>query len=127
MQHTCRTFTCFGRIEQYQAAGAGNAVVTGNDAYESRCVAGKRLDVECAVREGGAASEEGFLFCAVRIHVHHETGVVVHQVGIFPACIHHTSIIHNNRIPVGILVKCDAAHILILGIVQNHASVVPTR
>ena len=96
--------------------------MTGDDSDKRRTVTGQRLYVERTVREHRAATVEGFVFRSVRIHMHDDTGIVVGQVGVLPTGVHHTTVIHDNRIPVGILVKCQTAHTLILRIVQYHVT-----
>ncbi len=52
--------------------------------------------------------------------MHHDTRIIVSQVGIFPTGIHHTSVIHYNRVPIGILVKCQTTQILLFRSIKNH-------
>ena len=52
--------------------------------------------------------------------MHDDTGIIVSQVGVLPAGVHHTTVIHDDRIPVGILVECQTAHALILRIIEYH-------
>ena len=96
--------------------------MTGNNAYESRPLSGQRLNIECTVREHSTATIKGFVFCSVRVHMHYDTRIVVSQVGIFPTSVHYTSVVHYNRVPVGILVECQTAQIFILGSIKNHVS-----
>ena len=96
--------------------------MAGDDTDERRTVAGQRLHVERTVREHRTATVEGFVFRSVRVHMHYDTGIVVGQVGVLPAGVHHTAVIHDDRIPVGVLVECQAAHALVLRVIQHHVT-----
>ena len=79
----------------------------------------QRLDIECAVREHRTATIQCFVFCSVRIHVHYDTRIVVSQVSILPTSVHHTSVVHNNRVPVCILVESQTTQVLCFRSVQH--------
>ena len=80
------------------------------------------MHVKCTVGKHCTTSIQCLLLRPVRIHVHHNTGVIVSQVSIFPTSIHHTSVIHNHRIPVCILIKCQTAEIFTLRRIKYHVS-----
>ena len=122
LYHTGCALTSLCRVKDDHTTGTGYTVVAGDNADERRTMAGQRLYVERTVREHRAATVEGFVFCPVRIHVHDDTGIVVSQVGVLPAGVHHATVIHDNRVPVGILVECQAAHALILRVIQHHVT-----
>ena len=96
--------------------------MAGDDADEAAAVFGERFHVERAVREIGAAAVKRFVLRSVRIHVHHDTGEIVCQVGVFPTGVHDAAVRDHDRRPIPVLVEGEAAQGACLRIIRNKVS-----
>ena len=95
-------------------------MVTGDNSHESGTVARQRLNIERTVREHRSATIQRFLLRTIRIHVHHDTGIIVRQVRVLPTSVHHTTVIHHYRVPVCVLIESQTAQALRVRRIKYH-------
>ena len=94
--------------------------MAGDDADEAAAVLGERFHVERTVREHRSATIQRFLLRTIRIHVHHDTGIIVRQVRVLPTSVHHTTVIHHYRVPVCVLIESQTAQVLRIRRIKYH-------
>ena len=94
--------------------------MTRDDTHKGIHATRQGLHIENRVGKPATAAVQSLGLGAVGVGVHHKARVVVRKVGVLPAHIHQSAVVHHSWVPVGILIEGHSAHRTRCGLVGNH-------
>ena len=104
------------RVKENQPAGAVWTVMPADDSSHHGGMIGDRPRIEDGIRPVRIAAVVLHLARAVRVHVKEQAAELMAHVGVFVACVEHSPVIQQRRVPIALLIEGQQPRVLSVAI-----------